>query len=112
MEGDLKSDLNEKPSKLQTTNPKQALDPVEDWNRRRDSLKLTSAERKQATETLIRLLRARRLNRERRTKSSGICWGENDDSITIWLVAFSACQLSTAVLMAARCDLGCGCGGI
>lgn len=65
----LKSDLNEKPSKLQTMNSKQALDPVEDWNRRLDSLKLTSAERKQATETLIKLLRARRLNRERRTKS-------------------------------------------
>lgn len=69
MEEDLKSDLNEKPSKPQTTNSKQALDPVEDWNRRLDSLKLTSAERKQATETLIKLLRARRLNRERRTKS-------------------------------------------
>ncbi|SEA50716.1 hypothetical protein [Nitrosospira multiformis] len=65
----MKSDLNEKPSKLQTMNSKQALDPVEDWNRRLDSLKLTSAERKQATETLIKLLRARRLNRERRTKS-------------------------------------------
>lgn len=59
----LKPDSNAKAGKKLTTSTPNDLDPVEDWRRRLNLTQMTPAEKDQTTQVLIKLLRARRMNK-------------------------------------------------